>query len=374
MSGSVGLAQMGLAIRDELTGVVATKPCCRRAEVASLMRLSGGVRIIGGQVIIEAELGTAATAQWLCGALHDLYDVVGDVSVISAMGRGRRARYLLRVVRDGESVARRSGLLDFRGRPVRGLPPAVVSGGVCDAQAAWRGAFMVQGTVARPGLNPVLETVCPGQEVAMALTGMAKRLGVTARWRESRGEHQVIVKDADEAGVLLTRMGAPDGGEAWARLRSEGVARARRDQQANFGHANLMRATTAATRAVARATDALAFLGDDVPPQLLEAALLRIRYPRASLDQLAGLAESPMTKDAIAGRLRRLLSAADKRAAASGVPDTRAVADARPGGCVPRSPGPPDRGARCLSPKMQVGSRSISTSRSSTRSDGASRS
>ena len=53
-----------------------------------------------------------------------------DVVVVAA-GSGMRkgSRYVVRVVKDGEALARQTGLLDSRGRPVRGLPPQVVSGG-----------------------------------------------------------------------------------------------------------------------------------------------------------------------------------------------------------------------------------------------------
>ena len=34
-------------------------------------------------------------------------------------------------------LARQTGLLDARGRPVRGLPPQIVSAGVAEATAAW---------------------------------------------------------------------------------------------------------------------------------------------------------------------------------------------------------------------------------------------
>jgi hypothetical protein len=42
------------------------------------------------------------------------------------------------------------------------------------------------------------------------------------------------------------------------------------------------------------------------------------------LEELGSLASPPMTKDAIAGRIRRLLAMADKRAAELGIPDTEA--------------------------------------------------
>ena len=42
----------------------------------------------------------------------------------------------------------------------------------------------------------------------------------------------------------------------------------------------------------------------------------------ASLEELGALADPPLTKDAIAGRIRRLVAMADRRAAELGIPDT----------------------------------------------------
>ena len=53
-------------------------------------------------------------------------------------------------------------------------------------------------------------------------------------------------------------------------------------------------------------------------------AALRVAHKQASLDELGRMAEPPMTKDAIAGRIRRLLAMADKRAAELGIPGTEA--------------------------------------------------
>jgi DNA-binding transcriptional regulator WhiA len=49
-----------------------------------------------------------------------------------------------------------------------------------------------------------------------------------------------------------------------------------------------------------------------------------VAHKQASLDELGRLADPPMTKDAIAGRIRRLLAMADKRAADMGIPGTDA--------------------------------------------------
>jgi len=49
---------------------------------------------------------------------------------------------------------------------------------------------------------------------------------------------------------------------------------------------------------------------------------LRTEHRHSSLEELGELADPPISKDAIAGRIRRLLSLADRRAAELGVPDT----------------------------------------------------
>jgi DNA-binding protein WhiA len=79
---------------------------------------------------------------------------------------------------------------------------------VCDAEAAWRGAFLAHGSLTEPGPQLRLEITCPGPEAALALVGAARRLGVTAKAREVRGADRVVVRDGDAIGALLTRMGA----------------------------------------------------------------------------------------------------------------------------------------------------------------------
>ena len=49
---------------------------------------------------------------------------------------------------------------------------------------------------------------------------------------------------------------------------------------------------------------------------------LRVAHKQASLDELGRLADPPLTKDAIAGRIRRLLAMADKKALETGIPGT----------------------------------------------------
>jgi DNA-binding protein WhiA len=319
---------MTAAVKDELSRVEITKACCRKAEVATILRFAGGLHIVAGQIVIEAEVDAGSIARRLKRAISDMYAQDADIAIVQSAGLRRGTRYLVRVVDGGEALARQTGIVDGSGRPVRGLPPAIVSGGVCDCDAAWRGAFLAHGSLTEPGRSSSLEVTCPGPEAALALVGAARRIGISAKSREVRGVDRVVIRDGDAISALLTRLGAHESVMAWEERRMRREVRATANRLANFDDANLRRSARAAVAAGARVQRALEILGDDVPDHLVVAGRLRLEHQQASLEELGALADPPMTKDAIAGRIRRLLALADKRAADLGIPGTESVLSA----------------------------------------------
>src|SRR5436305_6481878 len=315
---------MTAAVKDELARLSVTKPCCRKAEMASLLRFAGALHLNGGHLLIETELDTGATARRLRKDLAEVYGHTSEMAVVSGGGIRKGSRYLVRVSKDGDALARQTGLVDGRGRPVRGLPPQVVSGATCDAAAAWRGAFLAHGSLTEPGRSSSLEITCPGPESALALVGSARPRGVAAKAREVRGVDRVVVRDGDAIGILLTKLGAHDSALAWEDRRMRREVRATANRLANFDDANLRRSARAAVAAGARVQRALELLSEAVPEQLAAAGRLRQEHEQASPEGLASPAEPPLTRDAIAGRIRRLLAMADRRAIEQGIPNTEA--------------------------------------------------
>jgi DNA-binding protein WhiA len=316
---------MTASLKDELARLPVTRSCCRKAELATLLRIAGALHIVGnGQVVIEAELDTGAAARRLRRDLAEVYGHASELAVVSAGGLRKGSRYVVRVGKDGAGLARQTGLVDGHGRPVRGLPTQVVSGALCDAAAAWRGALLAHGSLTEPGRSSSLEVTCPGPESALALVGAARRLGVAAKAREVRGVDRVVIRDGDAISVMLTKLGAHDSLLAWEERRMRREVRATANRLANFDDANLRRSARAAVAAGARVARAMEILGEDAPEHLLSAGRLRLQHSQASLEELGALADPPLTKDAIAGRVRRLLAMADKRAEELGIPDTEA--------------------------------------------------
>ncbi len=142
---------MTAQVKAELANTTITKSCCRKAEVSSILRFAGGLHIVSGRIVVEAELDTGAAARRLRKDIAEIYGHESEVLVMQNAGIRKDTHYVVRVSKDGEALARQTGLVDGSGRPIRGLPPQVVSGSSCDAVAAWRGTFLAHGSLDRAG-------------------------------------------------------------------------------------------------------------------------------------------------------------------------------------------------------------------------------
>lgn len=312
-------------VKDELTLVDVGRTSVRAAELATILRFSGGLHLISGRIAVESELDTPQLARRVRRDLSELYGVRSEMTVLSASGVRRNSHYLVRVVDGGETLARQTGLLDARRRPIRGLPNRLTTGSPDEIEAVWRGAFLAHGSLTDPGRSAALEVTCPGNETAMALVGAAGRLQVPAKAREVRGVHRVVIRDGEAISDMLGHMGARESVRNWEELRQRREVRANTNRLVNFDDANLRRSAQAAVAACARVERALEILGETIPEHLRYAGQLRLDHRDASLDELGHHADPPMTKDAVAGRIRRLLALADKRALDAGIPGTEAA-------------------------------------------------
>ena len=57
---------MTAAVKDEISRLPVTRTCCRKAEVSSILRFAGGLHLVSGRIVIEAELDTGIAARRLC--------------------------------------------------------------------------------------------------------------------------------------------------------------------------------------------------------------------------------------------------------------------------------------------------------------------
>ena len=46
---------MTAAVKDEIARLPVTRTCCRKSEVSSILRFAGGLHLVSGRIVIEAE-------------------------------------------------------------------------------------------------------------------------------------------------------------------------------------------------------------------------------------------------------------------------------------------------------------------------------
>ncbi|MDD7385048.1 MAG: DNA-binding protein WhiA [Actinomycetaceae bacterium] len=321
------MAALTSQVKDELAMIEPRMTSSLIAEVSTMFRFAGGLEIQGGRINLQAELAHAGSARHLFDMVTRLFHREPELLTVSSVLTKGANHYVVRIVHDGEHAARRIFLLDAHHRPIRGLAPAIVGGSKADAAAAWRGAFLARGSLMEPGRNSGLDVRAPSMEAAYALGGMARRMNIAYRTRQVKGSYRIDIRESDAVTDLLARMGAHKSLLAFEQLRVVRDVNSSVNRLANFDDANLRRSANAAVVAVMRAQRAFDILGEDVPDHLREAGEARIAHPEDTLGVLGQRLHPPISKDAVAGRLRRLYSLADKRAAERGIPPTSDVPD-----------------------------------------------
>ena len=97
-----------MAMTQQVKSELATAPVpsakARRAEVSAMLRFGGGLHLVGGRIVVEAEFDTAGAARRLRASIVELFGFDSELLMISAAGLRRGTRYTVRMIRHGEDV------------------------------------------------------------------------------------------------------------------------------------------------------------------------------------------------------------------------------------------------------------------------------
>ena len=119
---------MTAAVKDEISRLPVTRTCCRKAEVSSILRFAGGLHLVSGRIVIEAELDTGDGGP--AAASRDILEIFGHSSdlIVMAPGGLRRGSPLRRT---GGRGRRSAGPADRPGgRPRPPHPGPAPAGGL----------------------------------------------------------------------------------------------------------------------------------------------------------------------------------------------------------------------------------------------------
>jgi cell division protein WhiA len=302
-------------VREELATIAPQRECDRRAELSALFHSAGSLHLrAAGGWGLHLDLGSGAAARRAFALLRES-GIRSEIRTYRQRSFDTATRYQLHVAGDPEAlrVLAAAGVVDRRHAPLDRPPRRVIARSCCRA-AYLRGAFLGAGSLSL-GRSPHLELRASSQESAALLARLARTEGVRLATAHRAGHSLVYAKSWEAIESLLALMGAAGTVLALEERQVLAETRSQANRLANADHANLVRTSRSARRQLAavewlRAHDEL----ERLPDRLREVAELRLRYPSASLRELAARADPPATKATVHRRLRLLEGlAADRR-------------------------------------------------------------
>lgn len=179
----------------------------------------------------------------------------------------------------------------------------------CCKAAFFRGAFLAGGSVTDPVKGYHLEFATNHRSVAReAYTFIHEVLGFYPKTAQRAGGQVLYLKNSDMISDCLTFLGAPVAAMGIMEARLEKELNNKVNRRCNCDEANTSKVVEAAQGQLS-AIRILRQRGllSTLPPKLKQAAVTRESNPEASLTELAGLMEPPISKPAMNHRLKKLV-------------------------------------------------------------------
>ena len=182
----------------------------------------------------------------------------------------------------------------------------------CCKASFLRGAFLAGGSVTDPSKGYHMEITTTHRSVARETDALLREVMGFAPKLAERGGGQVLYwKQSEQICDLLTYLGAPVAAMGIMEARLEKELNNKVNRRCNCDDANISKVVEAAQEQLAairilRETGRL----ESLPGKMKQAAQAREENPEASLTELAGMMDPPITKPAMNNRMKKLMALA----------------------------------------------------------------
>jgi len=302
-------------VKDELSHEIPALDCCRRMELAGLLRASGRLELGGpGRLAVVFSTDHAPVAR----KILKLMRLTFGLQTVTMVTRRRRLRknlaYAVRVPPQPglPEMLRATGIIDEEGSLLEWADLPELEADHC-RRAYLRGTFLGSGWVAPPERQHHLEMATASTEAADAIGQMLFGYGINIRVAARKELLILYLKDAGHVTRFLGLVGATDSLLHYEDVRAMKDMKNLVNRQVNAETANLNKTVEAAARQV-EALERFLSLGGfaRLPGTLRELAALRINHPEASLKELGELCNPPLSKSAVNHRMRQLMQVASR--------------------------------------------------------------
>lgn len=300
-------------VKLELAHLPVQRSCCRRMELAALLRACGRISLEANHrfsCIFATD--SAPVARRFIRMLKSEFSLQPEVLVTRRRQLRKNLTYVVRIPYQLGLVEmlQTLGFLDStqRLRDWSDLPYLEADHCRC---AYLRGTFLGTGWVASPERQHHLEMTTVNTEAADALGQLLFDFGIPVRVAYRKECLVLYIKEGDQIVRFLGLVGATEALLRYESIRAVKDMRNRVNRQVNAETANLTKTVEAAARQV-QVLEQLRVEGkiQELSEPLRELALLRLSHPVASLKELGEMCSPPISKSAANHRMRKLMQMA----------------------------------------------------------------
>lgn len=175
------------------------------------------------------------------------------------------------------------------------------------------GAFLSCGSIAEPIKEYHLEFTVPYFNLMNDLKDLLIEVGFNVKSTERKGNHVIYMKDSEEIEDVITFMGATMSSIELMNVKILKDVRNKANRIANCDAANIDRTLKASDKQIADIEYIMEKVGlENLPPDLVNIAEVRMEYPEMSLRELGEALDKPIGRSGANHRLKRISEFADK--------------------------------------------------------------
>ncbi len=174
------------------------------------------------------------------------------------------------------------------------------------------GAFLSCGSITEPMKEYHLEFVVPYADLTGDLIELLTSVGINAKSTERKNMQVIYLKGSEAIEDLLTLMGATMSSIDLMNIKIYKDIRNKANRIANCDSANIERTLKASDKQIADIEYIADTIGlENLPPDLINIAELRMEYPEMSLRELGENLDKPLGRSGANHRLKRISEIAD---------------------------------------------------------------